>query len=744
MLSWNSSIAVKVVLKSGSGQEIRRLVLPKGSSTSCSEFAQLVEDRFDLPLSRRITYTDAEGDIVTCTTDAEFQDALTCHVSTFCVAPQPQTDLREGWEIVEHPSVGSAVDVARANNAVAWTTAIKFWVNGKEVNIENPSPSITLLDWLRETRALTGTHLGCGEGGCGICTVALVNASGKTVPINSCLRLLCAVDGCHIVNSQGLGGVKTGLHAVQRAIADGNGSQCGFCTPGWVMNMYALLENNSSPTAEEVERNFDGNLCRCTGYRPILTSFGEFAEGGKCCGTSASLPMPSAMLVYEPAPLHFTDAATGEEYYRPLEMTDLLAAQAAAFAAKKQVQFLCANTAVGVVKYLTEFPQRANTVFVDLNFLSTLSICTSDATGLTLGSTVPLAKVIDELEKEGSSAFQEYAEHIKRVACVQIRSVGSWAGNLMLCRESYLKHGYSYFTSDVVLVLATAGANVHVVIDGGAPRILDVLTLIKTPGEVLVLSVHIPKAQEGSLVRTFKLMKRNVFAHAIVNLGVHLTFNTNATVKSARVILGGATSTIILAGKTSTSLFGKALNQATLDSAAAALIRDIDVAPSASQLQSLEYKKTVATGFLFKVFLAAQNDLPTGFASALEHFTPADARPVSSGVHDYNVYPDEVPVSTWAIKQEAHIQASGEATYASDQHVGAWFAHIVISEKSNAKLVGLDAQAALSMPGVKDFVTASDIPAGGVTRQRVRQGEDFLRGERHHSVRRCTDWCDRG
>ena len=215
-------------------------------------------------------------------------------------------------------------------------------------------------------------------------------------------------------------------------------------------------------------------------------------------------------------------------------------------------------------------------------------------------------------------------------------------------------------------------------------------------------------------MRTFKLMKRNVFAHAIVNFGAHLTFHSNATVKTARVFLGGATNTVILAGTTSTALLGKALNQDTLDAATAALIRDIDRAPSASKLQSLEYKKTVATGFLFKVFLAAHSSLPTGFASALENFTPADARPVSSGAYDYGVYPEEVPVSTWAIKQEADIQASGEATYASDQYVGAWFAQIVVSERSGAKLLGLDARAALSMPGVRDFVTASDIPVGGV------------------------------
>ena len=72
-------------------------------------------------------------------------------------------------------------------------------------------------------------------------------------------------DGCHIINTEGLGSTKKGEHALQKAIADGNGSQCGFCTPGWVMNMYALLAKNSKPTKEEVEQNFDGNLCRCTG-----------------------------------------------------------------------------------------------------------------------------------------------------------------------------------------------------------------------------------------------------------------------------------------------------------------------------------------------------------------------------------------------------------------------------------------------------------------------------------------------
>lgn len=116
-----------------------------------------------------------------------------------------------------------------------WENTLRFWLNGLEQVLVNPDPELLLVNWLREDKGLTGTKVGCGEGGCGACTVALTrpNATGaaETVPINSCLRRLCALDGCHIQTTEGLGSKESGLHAVQKAIADGNGSQCGYCTP---------------------------------------------------------------------------------------------------------------------------------------------------------------------------------------------------------------------------------------------------------------------------------------------------------------------------------------------------------------------------------------------------------------------------------------------------------------------------------------------------------------------------------
>lgn len=133
---------------------------------------------------------------------------------------------------------------------------------------------------------LTGSKLGCGEGGCGTCTVLISQCiDGKSDQIehrtvNACLTLLCSVDGCHVVTVEGLSSIsQSKLHPIQTRLAELFGSQCGFCTPGFVMSLYGAvtLESNSQPTMQDIEEAFDGNLCRCTGYRPILDAAKTFA-----------------------------------------------------------------------------------------------------------------------------------------------------------------------------------------------------------------------------------------------------------------------------------------------------------------------------------------------------------------------------------------------------------------------------------------------------------------------------------
>ncbi|CAM9797118.1 unnamed protein product, partial [Phaeothamnion confervicola] len=167
---------------------------------------------------------------------------------------------------------------------------VAFFLNGKERVVHGVQPETTLLSYLRGA-GLTGTKLGCGEGGCGACTVMVssydhdANAI-RHAAVNACLAPLCSVDACHVTSVEGVGSLRRGLHPVQQRIAAMHGSQCGFCTPGIVMALYALLRSKPGATKAFIEENLDGNLCRCTGYRPILDAAKSLASDGRvgCCG----------------------------------------------------------------------------------------------------------------------------------------------------------------------------------------------------------------------------------------------------------------------------------------------------------------------------------------------------------------------------------------------------------------------------------------------------------------------------
>lgn len=164
-----------------------------------------------------------------------------------------------------------------------------FYVNGKMVEDDNVDPSTTLLQYIRQKLQLRGTKEGCGTGGCGACTVMLSwceHGSVKKIhhcAINACLTPICLVHGKAVTTTEGIGSTKTALHPVQERIAKAHGTQCGFCTPGFVMSMYALLRNNPQPSMEKFLTNFQGNLCRCTGYRPILDGLKTFTKEFQCC-----------------------------------------------------------------------------------------------------------------------------------------------------------------------------------------------------------------------------------------------------------------------------------------------------------------------------------------------------------------------------------------------------------------------------------------------------------------------------
>ncbi|XP_068201119.1 xanthine dehydrogenase/oxidase-like [Palaemon carinicauda] len=177
------------------------------------------------------------------------------------------------------------------------SNTLVFFVNGRKVTEENVDPEWTLLTYLRKNLRLTGAKLGCGEGGCGACTVMLSRYDHERLitrhySVNACLTPVASVHGLAVTTVEGIGSIKDGLHAVQDRLAKAHGSQCGFCTPGIVMSMYVLLRNKNLPSMDDIVQHLTGNLCRCTGYRAILDGFSSFtgdfstrvcSAGVNCC-----------------------------------------------------------------------------------------------------------------------------------------------------------------------------------------------------------------------------------------------------------------------------------------------------------------------------------------------------------------------------------------------------------------------------------------------------------------------------
>ena len=153
---------------------------------------------------------------------------------------------------------------------------VTFLLNGARERVSGISPTTTLLQWLRREKRLVGTKEGCAEGDCGACTVVVSELSGGRVrhnAINACIAFLAQFEGKCITTVEGVSNADGALHPCQQALVDCHGSQCGFCTPGFVMSLFALYQNESSaPSVAAIDDALAGNLCRCTGYGPIVTA----------------------------------------------------------------------------------------------------------------------------------------------------------------------------------------------------------------------------------------------------------------------------------------------------------------------------------------------------------------------------------------------------------------------------------------------------------------------------------------
>eukprot|EP00041_Stephanoeca_diplocostata_P004415 m.44741 g.44741 ORF g.44741 m.44741 type:complete len:1384 (+) comp15101_c0_seq3:127-4278(+) len=678
------------------------------------------------------------------------------------------SDNLEEWDIItenECPTEDTpstpVTTISEALENVFPRADLTFKVNGIEHSVDPTSidPRMKLAEYLRYHLALTGTKIGCGEGGCGACTVAIETtaADGTTsvASANSCLHPVLACGGTNIITVEGVAASGCGknapssatgaaaVHSIPQALAAGSGSQCGYCSPGMVMSMWSLLASvpkGSSLTAVDVDERFQGNICRCTGYRSILTAFHALASktptaANNVAGADStdeafhSVPLPRAttMSVHADSGLVWISATTLADVFTALSKVD----------SSTQVRLTTGNTSVGVVKYYPASPADTPTLFLHVATVPELVAIDTSASvqglsGVSLGSSVTLSALVATCTRVASSEqpqFAAIARHIGGlVAHWQVRDQASWCGNIMLAKQ------HKDFPSDVLLCLLTAGSLLTLENTARATQTmsLEAFLTYDMPVTEIVVSVFIPytptAAGKSRVFDTHKVMLRHVNAHPIVNAGFALQVDaTTKAITSCRIVYGGIIQGPSFCPSTTTFLTGKPLSLATWTGALPVLKQELVPGPPSVPdpnfvVASGTYRQATAVALLYKFFLTAMvqvlgtASIDPDLVSATQHYKrPAAA----AGTRTFPPPPaSEAPVGEAIPKVEGLAQCAGATQYTSDTTLppGCLFAAPVLAKAvPGSKITAVDASAALQLPGVKGFVTANDARAIGAS-----------------------------
>ncbi|KFB50601.1 AGAP005637-PA-like protein [Anopheles sinensis] len=623
---------------------------------------------------------------------------------------------------------------------------VRFTINGQlhTVNASTVPVDTSLNTFIRDHAHLKGTKFMCREGGCGACVVTVsgyhpVTRERRSWAANSCLLSVFSCDGLDILTVEGIGGKRKGVYnPVQRRLAEQGGSQCGYCSPGMVMNMYSLLAQSSLQQRQEpkeggseqqpltetqIEDAFDGNICRCTGYRPILDAFKSFAQDRqgqldavidiedltRLCPRTAMACSGKQTDACQGPPSPAARSLTFSDERKWHKVTSFTEAFAVLNAIEGEPYMLVAgNTAHGVYRR-----SDALRVFIDVSSIEELHRHTRTPGALVVGAGVRLAKFITILEEMAAeylnfSYCAEMARHVRLVANGPVRNEGTIAGNLMI------KHQHPEFPSDVFLLLETIGATL--VIASSNEQLFTV-----SPLDFLKLNMHKrilttvrfpPHDYVATTLRSYKVMPVAQNSRAYVNGAFLLSLCPEQKVCLAiTVCFGGISPTFVHAQKTEAFLTGKALfdeGGTVLSEAMRILERELMpdwVLPDATPA----YRKGLAVSLFYKFALSVH---PTA-AKVLRSGATLLQRPaVSSGQQRTDTFPKRWPLTASIPKLEGLAQCAGEAEFINDMPALPNELHgaFVLTNEINCRIVQIDASEALALPGVRAFFCAKDIP----------------------------------
>lgn len=547
----------------------------------------------------------------------------------------------------------------------AMTDRFTLRVNGEVVDVCGLHPNTTLLNWLR-SRGLTAAKEGCAEGDCGACTVVVIdrNTEGKRCfrAINSCIALLPTLAGKEIWTVEGIG--RDGLHPVQAAMVECYGSQCGYCTPGFISSLFEGHYREGIRTIGDLNDHLCGNLCRCTGYRPIrdaaVLAWRNRAGDDFSAMVGEAEPLPAAM-DYEGGGGLFFSPETLDGVFDLLE--------------KHPARLLAGGTELGVdvAKLFREYP-----ALVSLRAVRELHVLEVSESHVEIGAGLALTDVMDRVP------LPALREMLRWFASRPIRHRATLGGNLVTASP----------IGDTAPVLMALEATVRIASAHGEREVplADFFTgyrkTVLAPGEVL-RSVRVPLPAGWFASRAFKVSKRREMDISIVSMGIATGRDDAGCLRGVRVALGGVGPTPLLAKRTMEALEGKPWSAETFAEAKRILMTE--VTPISDGRGSADFRREVAAELLEKFF--HEPEVPQDASPALEALDIRPAPPVLK--HE----------SGWR-----HV--TGEAVYVDDAALtrGTLVVWPVVSPHAHARILRCDTSIARGMPGIRAVLTAADVP----------------------------------
>ncbi|MES2879841.1 MAG: xanthine dehydrogenase small subunit [Pseudomonadota bacterium] len=467
---------------------------------------------------------------------------------------------------------------------------LQFVRRGDIVSLPNIAPTRTLLQVLREDLHCTGTKEGCNEGDCGACTVVLGEADGqghlKYSAVNSCIRLAHSVNGLALWTAEDLSAPDGSLHPAQQAMLECHGSQCGFCTPGFVMSLFGMYQNHvrqGQPISRELaQQELSGNLCRCTGYRPILDAAQQMAQLPPVPVNETELLQKMELLTQESCGLE-----ADLSYISPKNLVELLAARAT----HPDAQIVAGGTDVGlwINKLHMQFPK-----VLDVTQVQELRRVEQYPHHMAIGAAVTLTDAFATLvaDRPHLSTFAA------RFAGLPVRNSGTLGGNVA--------NGSPI--GDSMPLLIALGANVVLMSQRGHREMpLEQLYTgyrknVIAADEVLAW-IKVPKATPQELSRVYKISKRFDDDISAVCLAVNLHLEDGQVVR-ASLGVGGVAATPVRAVKTEAALMNQPWTQATVQQAMATLRGEFQ--PISDMRASSAYRVQVLGNLLQRFWLESQ------------------------------------------------------------------------------------------------------------------------------------------